>query len=639
MSKRSLLASCCIVFSILLAVSCDNPTGSGTTVAVTGVSLDKTQASVVVGQTLQLTATIAPTDATNAKVSWSSSDAAIATVSDAGLVSGVKAGSATITVTTSDGAKTATCALTVTLPAVTGVSLNKSSTSLLVGGTETLVATVTPSNAADTSVTWATSDSSVATVSKSGLVTGVKAGTTKITVTTTDGGKTATCTVTVSAVSIAVTGMTLNKNSTVLLTTKTETLYPIITPANATNQVVTWSSDKPSVATVSDSGVVTGVADGTATITAKTADGGFSQTVSVTVSSTAVSVIGVSLNKSATTIVAGGSELLVATISPILATNQSLSWSSSDESVATVTSAGLVSGVKAGSAKITVVTAENSRVASCDVTIGAAAVAAKGVSLNKTNTTLKVGDTEALSATIAPLDATNQSLTWSSSASTVATVSDAGVITAKAAGSATITVKTADGGYTATCNVVVATSVVSVTGISLNKTSTALVVGGSETLAATVTPGGATNQSVSWSTSAAGVATVSSTGLVSGVSAGTATITATTADGGYSANCTVTVSSSTVPVDNVALNLAAATIGIGGSAQLTATINPTTATNQNVTWASDTPTVASVSSSGLVSGIAAGTATITVTTADGGKTATCTVTVSSSGGDVTITVK
>jgi alpha-tubulin suppressor-like RCC1 family protein len=169
-----------------------------TNVAPTSVSLNKTAATVSVGGTETLVATVSPSNATNKSVTWVSGNPSVATVSN-GVVTGVAAGAATITVATVDGNKTATCAVTVntTNVAVTGVSLNKTATSLAVGGQEQLIPTIQPSNATNQNVTWASSDNSIATVNN-GLVTGVVAGTAIITVSTVDGGKTATCVVTVT---------------------------------------------------------------------------------------------------------------------------------------------------------------------------------------------------------------------------------------------------------------------------------------------------------------------------------------------------------------------------------------------------------------------------------------------------------
>ena len=173
-------------------------------VSVTGVSLNKNATTIAIGANETLTATITPANADNQAVTWSSNNTAVATVNQTGKVTGVSAGTATITVTTQDGNKTATCTVTVPDPsadpvAVTGVSLNKTSTSLTVGATETLTATVAPANAANQAVTWSSNNTAVASVDQTGKVTGVSAGTATITVTTQDGNKTATFTVTVSA--------------------------------------------------------------------------------------------------------------------------------------------------------------------------------------------------------------------------------------------------------------------------------------------------------------------------------------------------------------------------------------------------------------------------------------------------------
>ena len=168
---------------------------------VTGVSLNKTSTSLEAGATETLSATVAPSTATDKTVTFASSDAAIATVDNKGKVTAVKAGNADITVTTKDGSKTAKCALTVTakqIP-VTGVTLDKSTLSLEVGATATLNATIAPSNASYKAVSFTSSDDAIATVDDNGLVTAVTAGTADITVESIENGsKTAVCTLTVT---------------------------------------------------------------------------------------------------------------------------------------------------------------------------------------------------------------------------------------------------------------------------------------------------------------------------------------------------------------------------------------------------------------------------------------------------------
>ena len=168
---------------------------------------------------------------------------------------------------------------------------------------------------------------------------------------------------------------------------------------------------------------------------------------------------------------------------------------------------------------------------------------------------------------------------------------------------------------------------VHVESVSLNKTQLELAVGGTATLTATVLPENASNKSVTWSSSRTSYATVSSTGVVTAVAPGTSVITATTVDGKKTASCTVTVRQASIQVQSVSLNKTQLDLTVGNTATLTATVLPENASNKSVTWSSSDSGKATVSSTGVVKGISAGSATITVTTVDGGKTASCKVTV------------
>ena len=170
-------------------------------VAVSGITLNNSTLSLTTGQNFTLQAMLSPSNATNKEVTWESSDAGVAAVSKDGVVTAKKAGKATIVAKAADeSGKYASCVVTVTeaKKEVTGVMLNKSSLNLGVGGSEVLSATVLPADATNKQVTWLSSTPSIATVSQSGVVTGVKEGTTQISVITAEGSKTAICSVTVS---------------------------------------------------------------------------------------------------------------------------------------------------------------------------------------------------------------------------------------------------------------------------------------------------------------------------------------------------------------------------------------------------------------------------------------------------------
>ena len=435
---------------ILLAIlACQKEPG---TVNVTNITLSSESISLVEGDNETLTATVSPSNATNKKVIWTSTDGSIASV-DNGKVTALKPGKTTIKATSDDGGKTATCQVTVNARVynVESVSLDKTNITLTEGDSETLTATVSPSNATNKNVRWKSSNTSVATVSN-GKVSALKEGTATITVMTDDGGKTATCQVTVNAKVYKVESVSLDRTSITLTEGDSQTLTATVSPSNATNKNVSWKSSSTSVATVSN-GKVCALKAGTASITVTTEDGGKTATCQVTVNARVYNVESVSLDKTSITLTEGDSQTLTATVSPSNATNKNVSWKSSSTSVATVSN-GQVTALKAGTATITVTTEDGGKTAACQVTVSAKVYDVESVSLDKTSITLTEGDSQTLTATVYPANATNKKVSWKSSDESVATVSN-GKVTALKAGTATITVTTDDGSKTATCQVTV----------------------------------------------------------------------------------------------------------------------------------------------------------------------------------------
>jgi uncharacterized protein YjdB len=608
-------------------------------VPVTGVSIDKSETTVSVNGSERLNHTVEPSNATNKNVAWSSNDASIVTVDNNGKITGIAAGTATITLTSEDGGLTSSCLVTVTNEAipVTGLSLNKTAVTVSINGTEQIAATVVPENATNKNVTWSSNATDVATVSAEGVITGIAAGTATVTATSEDGGFASSCVITVQETAIPVTGVSLNKTVLTVSVNGTEQLAATIAPANATNKNVTWNSNAVDVATVSAEGLITGIAAGTATVTVTSEDGGFASSCVVTVQETVIPVTGLSLNTTVLTVLVNGTEQLEATVSPSNATNKNVTWSSNATAVATVDAAGLITGISAGTATVTATSENGGFTASCVITVEEVTVPVTGVSLDTTVLIIPVNGTGQLAATVAPSNATNKNVTWSSNAAAVATVDAGGLITGISAGTATVTATSEDGGFTASCVITVQEAAVPVTGVSLDKTVLAVSVNETGQLVATVSPSNATNKNVTWSSNATGIATVSAEGLVTGVAVGTATITATSEDGGFVSNCEVTVQNAAIPVTGVSLDKTAINIYIGDVEQLSATVVPNDAANTGVTWSSSSTTVVTVSDAGLVTGVSAGTATVTVTSDDGKFTATCTVTVEDEMGNVTST--
>ncbi|MBO4756401.1 MAG: Ig domain-containing protein, partial [Bacteroidales bacterium] len=408
---------------------------------------------------------------------------------------------------------------------------------------------------------------------------------------------------------VPVSSVTISRPSAELVIGETVQITATVIPSDATDKNILWSSANPSVATVSNGGLVTAVAEGSTEITASA--GGKKASCKVTVSKKVVEVSSVELNKTELSLVKGASETLIATVNPADATNKTIIWDSRDASVASVDGDGKVTALAGGTTVITAMA--SGKVASCTVTVS---VPVESLSLDQTSVTLAENESITLTATVGPADATDKTVTWSSSNPAIATVED-GKVTAIKEGSATITAKA--GEKSATCQVTVKKSAIPVESISLDQTSLSLISGESERLTATVKPDNATDKTVTWSSSNTSVVDVDQRGEVRAYESGTAVITAKAGD--KSATCTVTV---TVPVDRITLDRAAVSLKVGESVKLTATIKPADATDKTITWSSSNPAVAKVEN-GTVTAISEGSAVITAKA--GEKSATCSVTV------------
>ena len=448
-TRRALLT---VAAAILLITSCGK---REETAGVSSVAVTPSRIEIIEGESAALSARVSPEAASDRVVSWSSSDRSVATVDKTGTVQGLKPGTATVTAT-AEG-KSGTCAVTVKAKAVgvTDVTLDRAELTLTEGETETLTATVRPDNADNRKVTWSSDKTEVATVGGDGKVTAVKAGEAVVTVATEDGGKTATCKVTVKAKAVNVTEVTLDKTELTLTEGETETLTATVRPDNADNRKVTWSSDKTDVATVDGDGRVTAVKAGVATVTVTTEDGGKTASCKVTVKAKAVNVTEVTLDRTELTLTEGETGTLTATVKPDNADNRKVTWISDKTDVATVDGAGKVTAVKAGEAVVTVTTEDGGKTATCKVTVKAKAVPVTGVEVNPWAVTLSVRGTSKLSYTIRPADATNQNVKWESESPSVATVDSEGNVQGVAAGTAKICVTTEDGGFKSYCTVTV----------------------------------------------------------------------------------------------------------------------------------------------------------------------------------------
>ncbi|MDE5846220.1 MAG: Ig-like domain-containing protein [Muribaculaceae bacterium] len=329
-----------------------------------------------------------------------------------------------------------------------------------------------------------------------------------------------------------------------------------------------------------------------------------------------VEVSSVWFDQSEMNLVEGDENWIFANIDPWDATDQNLVWTSSDESVAMVSTEdgrnAVVKAVKAGEATITATTS-NGISASCVVRVEKRFVDVWGIYLNQDNLNMTEGDSATLTATIDPVDATDQTINWSSSDESIAVVNADGAkatVTALAPGYVEI-YASASNGMTATCHINVEARFIEVTAISLDQSELNLTEGDTAWLNATVSPDDATDKTLTWTSSDASVVRVSENGEVNALKAGTATITVSTANG-KTATCIVTVEPKVIEMQSITLDAEELALEVGDTHQFIATVLPAETTYPELEWWTDDETVATVDQNGFVIMVGEGSATLHV---------------------------
>lgn len=405
------------------------------------------------------------------------------------------------------------------------LKLSASSLSLHTGQSGQLTASTTGSGTID----WSSSNENIAVVDANGRITAKKAGT--ATITAMFQGLRKSCRVTITnqlaeSIKLDTTSLTMTINTA-------RTLHAALRPAAAVDQI-SWSSSQPGVASVDASGSIRAIKAGNTTITATT-KGGHKAVCQVKVQP--IVAASVKLNATSKTIYKGSSYQLKAMIAPTNTADKKITWTSSSNSIAAVSSSGTVTAKKAGTATITAKTA-NGKKTTCKITVKNP-VNAKSVKLNVKSKTIYKGKTYQLKAAVSPSNTTTKKVSWTSSNKAVATVSSGGNVTAKKAGTATITVKTVNGKKT-TCKFTVKNPV-NAKSVKLNAKSRTVKKGKTYQLKAVINPNNTTYKSLTWSSSNSKIASVSSKGKVTAKKKGTATITVKTANG-KKAVCKIKVS-------------------------------------------------------------------------------------------------
>jgi len=603
---------------------------------VSSIQVAPPSMSIGTGLGQQFTATAHMSDGTSKDVTnsvqWSSSDSNIASVNSAGMASGSAPG--TVIITALSGSLKSTAALTVSSAAVnlSSIVVSPAASTLPVNTAQQFTAIGNYSNGSSADltalVTWGSSSLNVATVSASGLVTGVAAGSTNISASL--GGISGSTSLTVSApslVSISVTPVGLTLGIGINQQYVATATYSDGSSADLTSGVA-WTSSSSSVATINSSGVTTTVAAGQTTITASIS--GLNDTSTLTV--VAAQLVSIAVSPAVQSISAGTTQAFTAVGSFDDGSTQllpSVTWSSSLNSVAAVDATGLATGVGTGTATITATSGSVSGTASLTVT----AATLVSIAVTPASSSMAVGTTKQFTATGTFSDSSTQDITavvvWTSSSPAAATISAQGLASSVATGSTTITA--AFGSVNASTGLTVSTAhLVSITvapanpriakGTSIKFTATGTFSDGSV----------ATNLSgVSWKSSKPNIASVRGSGLAHGKKGGTATITASAS--GVSGNTTLTVGTGTLV--SLVVTPSAPTAAAGTTQLFVATGTFSDGSTQDITlnshWSSSSASVATIANAPSVAGLAncnnAGTSTIGANS--GGITGTALLTV------------
>ena len=477
---------------------------------------------------------------------------------------------------------------------------------------------------------WSSSNTEIVQVDENGLITSISSGEATVTVKKGRNEKK----LTVTAIDIVIESITFKEKSIDLKVGESETLQPIINNDETIVIDLIWETDDPTIVSVDENGRITANGVGTTSVYVYDEVSGLGGEISINVTSDekeddkeddkndnenpneSIPVTKIALNKSDTIMEVGEYIIVSAVVRPSNATNKKVTWTSSNTRVATVSSSGKITAKNVGTATITAKTS-NGKTAKIKITVTEKFINVTSIALNKTSASLNVGSSITLTATVSPKNATNKGIIWSSSDSSVATVTTSGKVIAKGAGTATITATTKDGGKKATCTITVKEKeIINVSKIELSESELNLEVGDSRTITATVTPSNATYPDITWETSNKNVATVSN-GKITAVGPGTAIITASS-NNGKSATVQVTVKAKVINVESITISPSQITIKVGDSRKISYTIKPDNATNKGVTFSDYNSDIISVDKDGNVKGLKAGRTNITITTKDGG---------------------
>jgi len=569
--------------------------------SVSSITLTATSQYVNVDENLTITANITP-KVQNASLKWTSSDESVAAISSTNplsvTITGVKAGTTVITAVNPDNGVVGTMMIHV-VSEITSLTLSDSEVVLSKAtGFYQLYATCVPSLPENEELTWSSSDTKVLTVDKKGKVSIVNSGSAIITVVS-ENGKMASCKFTILQ---GMESITLDETTLTMYVGDTYRMAYTISPDTVSDKTIKWTSTDSKVVSVDSTGFFTAKNTGTCVITAQAQDGsGLFTNCTVTVLRNASTL---TLDVSELTMNVGDTYQLEIQLKPEDSTD-TVVFESNNTKIAAVSSNGKITAKSKGNCMITAKT-EAGVSAYCNINVTQQVT---GVTVSPATGTVNVGDTLQLTCTIAPENATDKEVEWTSTDTKVATVDEEGLVKGVGGGFTIIKCTTADGDYMSYSLITVEEKV---TTITIDETAE-VGVGKKLKLTATVSGEKATNKNVKWASSNKKICKVSKSGVIKGIKAGTVTIRVKATDGsGVYADCEVKVIKAT---EDIELSATYVTLTEGERIRLKATTTPSKVT-YSVVWASDNSKVAAVSKKGRITALKAGDCIISCTAGD-----------------------
>ncbi|WCL82026.1 Ig-like domain-containing protein [Saprospira sp. CCB-QB6] len=590
---------------------------------------------------LQMLATVSPANASNPSVSWTvTNGTGTATINSSGVLTGGNPGTVQVCATANDGSGVSDC-VTITIDPILVSSISVQgqggATSVQASASLQMLATVSPANASNPSVSWTvTNGTGTATINSSGVLTGGNPGTVQVCATANDGSGVSDCvTITIDPILVSSISVQGQGGATAVQASATLQMLATVSPANATNNTVSWSVvNGTGSATINSSGVLTGGNPGTVQVCATANDGsGVSDCVTITIDPILVSSISVQGQGGATSVQSSSTLQMLATVSPANASNPSVSWTvTNGTGTATINSSGVLTAGNPGTVQVCATANDGSGVSDCvTITIDPILVSSITVQGQGGATTVQSSSTLQMLATVSPANASDPSVSWTVTNGTgTATINSSGVLTAGNPGTVQVCATANDGSGVSDC-VTITIDPILVSSITVQGQGGATIVQSSSTLQmlATVSPTNASNPSVTWTvTNGTGTATINSSGVLTGGNPGTVQVCATANDGSGASDCVmITIDPILVSSISVQGQGGATTIQAGANLQMVATVSPTNASNQTVVWSvnNQTGTATIDSNTGLLSATTAGTVEVCATATDGSGVSGCTV--------------